>query len=65
MKPDPVIEEIRQARREMSAECGHDPKRLLQYLRRQEREFQPQIARFKRWARQARLSKRQRLATAA
>lgn len=31
MKPDPVIDEIRQIRREISAEMGHDPRRLQEY----------------------------------
>lgn len=29
MRPDPVIEEIRRVRREISAEYGNDPARML------------------------------------
>ena len=29
MKPDPAIDEIRAVRREISAEFGHDPRRLM------------------------------------
>ncbi len=29
MKPDPAIDEIREVRREISAEFGHDPRRLM------------------------------------
>jgi len=28
MKPDPIIDEIRRVRHELSAEIGHDPRRL-------------------------------------
>jgi hypothetical protein len=29
MNPDPAIEEVREIRRKISAEFGHDPRRLL------------------------------------
>jgi hypothetical protein len=29
MKPDPAIDEIREVRRKISAEFGHDPRRLM------------------------------------
>jgi hypothetical protein len=29
MKPDPAIDEIRDVRRKISAEFGHDPRRLM------------------------------------
>ena len=32
MKPDPTIDEIRRVRHEMSAEYGHDPRRMLEYF---------------------------------
>ena len=32
MKSDPTIDEIRRVRREMSAEYGHDPRRMLEYF---------------------------------
>ena len=31
MKPDPPIDEIRRIRHEISAEHGHDPRRILNY----------------------------------
>lgn len=31
MKDDPVIDEIRRVRHQISAECGHDSKRLVQH----------------------------------
>jgi hypothetical protein len=43
MKNDPAIERVRKARHEISAECDHDPKKLVAYYqerarKRQERE---------------------------
>ncbi|HLL81255.1 MAG TPA: hypothetical protein VK420_01335 [Longimicrobium sp.] len=35
---DPIVDEVRQIRREMSARFGHDPVRLVEYLM----EFQEQ-----------------------
>lgn len=32
MKSDPTIDEIRRVRHEMSAEYGHDPRRILEYF---------------------------------
>ena len=38
MKPDPAIDEIREIRRKISAEFGHDPRRLMaHYIEYQER----------------------------
>ncbi len=31
MKTDPVIDRIRKARCRISEECGHDPKKLVEY----------------------------------
>ena len=39
MKPDPIIDEIRRVRHQISAECGHDPKRLLEYYLKLERKM--------------------------
>jgi hypothetical protein len=37
MKEDKAINDIRSVRKEISAECGYDPHRLVQhYIRRQE-----------------------------
>lgn len=38
-KTDPGLEEIRRVRHEISAEIGHDPKRLLDYYRELEAEY--------------------------
>jgi hypothetical protein len=36
---DPALEAVRRVRHEVSAEMGHDPKRLLEYYRRLEAEY--------------------------
>jgi hypothetical protein len=36
---DPGLEEIRRVRHEISAEIGHDPKKLLEYYRKLESEY--------------------------
>lgn len=46
MKDDIAIEEIRRIRHEISAECGHDPMRLLGQLREEEKKYQEQINRY-------------------
>lgn len=37
MKPDPLLVPIREARRRISAEFGHDARRLVGYYRERER----------------------------
>jgi hypothetical protein len=32
MRPDPTVDEVRRIRHEMSAEYGHDPRRILKYF---------------------------------
>jgi hypothetical protein len=39
MKPDPAIDEIREIRRKISAEFGHDPRRLMQHYMEMEAEM--------------------------
>ena len=39
MEADPLIEEIREVRRKISAEFGHDPRRLVEHYRELEREM--------------------------
>lgn len=39
MRADPGLEEIRRVRHEISAEVGHDPKRLLEYYRKTEEDY--------------------------
>ena len=34
MKPDPIVEEVRQVRKKIEAECGRDPKAYARHLRR-------------------------------
>ena len=40
---DAVIEEIRESRRRMSAECGHDPSRYVEYLKRFNEKYSVQV----------------------
>ena len=37
MKPDPLIDEIRTTRRKISAEFGHDPRRLVAHYMEMDR----------------------------
>jgi hypothetical protein len=39
MKPDPAIDEIRDVRRKISAEFGHDPRQLMAHYREMERQL--------------------------
>ncbi len=39
MEPDPAIDEIREVRRKISAEFGHDPRRLMQHYKEMEEEM--------------------------
>lgn len=41
---DQIIEEIRQPRCEISAECGHDLRAFAAYMEKQNARFAPQIA---------------------
>lgn len=43
MKPDPVIERIRAARKRISEECNHDPKILAAHYRAMEERFKDRI----------------------
>ncbi len=43
MKPDAVIERIRAVRREISKECGPDPKTLVAHYRAMEKQFKGRI----------------------
>ena len=40
MKPDPAIDEIREVRRKISAEFGHDPRRLMAHYVEYEKQLQ-------------------------
>ncbi|MGD0090809.1 MAG: hypothetical protein ABSE73_12890 [Planctomycetota bacterium] len=43
-----VIEEIRESRRRMSRECGHDPARYIQYLKTFNRKYSAQVQKYRR-----------------
>ena len=45
---DQIIEEIRQPRRDISAECGNDPRVFAEYMERQNAIFALQVAAWKR-----------------
>jgi hypothetical protein len=38
MKADPVIDEIRKVRDEISRECGYEPRKLVSYYKRLQKE---------------------------
>jgi hypothetical protein len=38
MQPDPIIDEIREVRHRISEECGHDPRRLVEFYMKLEKE---------------------------
>ena len=44
---DQIIEEIRQSRRDISAECGNDVRAFADYMEKQNAIFAPQIAAWK------------------
>jgi len=41
--PDPLVDEIRQVRHEMSARFGHDPRRLTEYLMEFQKQFEDRL----------------------
>jgi len=42
-----IIEEVRESRRRLSAECGHDPSRYVEYLKRFNRKYSVEVNRFR------------------
>jgi hypothetical protein len=42
-RPDPGLEEIRRVRHEISEELEHDPKRLVEYYRKLEQEYEDRL----------------------
>ncbi len=45
MKPDSPIARVRKARCQISKECGHDPKRLVEYyIKLQEEKYADRLA---------------------
>jgi hypothetical protein len=47
MKDDPVIAEIRRVRHELSARFGHDPKRLVEYFQKLEKQHPERVISFR------------------
>ena len=37
--PDPVIDEIREIRRQISSKCGHDPVQLAEYYQEIQKQY--------------------------
>lgn len=50
-RTDQIIEEVRRARRRMSEESGHDPKRLIQLLQHYNRRYSAQVQKYRRLGR--------------
>ena len=42
-----VIEEIRQSRRQMSEECGHDPAAFIEYMKKFNEKYAVQVERYR------------------
>jgi hypothetical protein len=42
-----VIEEIRQSRRQMSKECGHDPATFIEYMTKFNEKYSAQVDKFR------------------
>ena len=40
---DPVIDEIREVRRRVSASCGHDPAQLVAYYVEKQKQYQDRL----------------------
>jgi hypothetical protein len=40
---DPIVDEVRQIRREMSARFGHDPVRLVEYLMEFQKQYRDRL----------------------
>lgn len=47
MKPDIVIDEIREIRHRMSEECDHDLDKFFTMLKKEEKQFEPQVRRYR------------------
>jgi hypothetical protein len=43
MKKDPTVERIRQTRHEISEQCRHDPKRLVDYYMNFQRKYSDRL----------------------
>lgn len=45
MSEDQVIDRIREVRRQISEECGHDPHRLVEYYKKLQQQHQDRMLR--------------------
>lgn len=45
MQPDPTVERIRRIKHEISEQCGHDPKKLVEYYRKYQQKFSRRLIR--------------------
>lgn len=43
MQPDPTVERIRQIRHEISKQCDHDPKKLVEYYKKYQTKFSERL----------------------
>jgi hypothetical protein len=43
MSPDPVVDEVRQVRREISQRFGHDPARLVEYYMKLQEQYRERL----------------------
>lgn len=44
LENETVIEEIRESRRRMSKDCGHDPAKYIEYMKTFNRKYAAQVA---------------------
>ena len=45
MRPDPVIDEIRKIRHDISAEHGHDPRKLVEHYMKLQEKYRDRLVR--------------------
>jgi len=43
MKTDPTVDRIRQIRHEISEECDHDPKKLIEYYMKYQKKYKGRL----------------------
>ena len=43
MKPGSIIEQVRRVRHQISEECGHDPKRLVEYYMQVQEQYRDRL----------------------
>lgn len=53
-RDDPVVERVRAARRKILADCGHDPKALLEWAKKIEAQHPDRVCGYQRQRRQDR-----------